>query len=164
MTYIEKLLSINAVSVVTVLFLLLLASVEAFNAVTKFLSCFGLDNRWSRQRKAERDMLLNHEAQLRDVSGDVRAIKDNVNALSQLVVEMQEKSDASERAKLKDRLTQAYRYYKDQAEKTGVLDWSELEEDAFWSMYDDYVKRGGNHYVRDTIEPYMREFKVTGMK
>lgn len=164
MVYIEKLLSMDLIQVITTVFILLLASVESFNAITKFLSCYGIETKWSKHRKHEQDMLTKHDTQLNELSCDVRAVKDKINVLSQMMLEMQEKSDASERAKLKDRLTQAYRYYKENAEKTGEMTWSDLEDDAFWSMYDDYVNRGGNHYVRDTIEPYMREFKVIEMK
>ena len=67
---------------------------------------------------------------------------------------MQRKSDATEMAKLKDKIVSYYRKYSELGE------WEKFEHDVFWSLYDSYINHGGNSFVKGTIEPVMRELKI----
>lgn len=60
----------------------------------------------------------------------------------------------------KDRLYQAYRYYKSRAEKEGKREWTTIEKDGFDSLMDDYANNGGNSHVHNDVAPYMDEFIV----
>lgn len=41
-----------------------------------------------------------------------------------------------------------------------VGEWSELEKEAFWELFEDYEARGGNGFIHSIVEPVMRELKV----
>lgn len=60
-----------------------------------------------------------------------------------------------EQNKLRDRLIQAYTIYTS-TEKNPMLAWSEMEAEAFWSMFQSYELVGGNGYIHSVVEPAMR--------
>lgn len=55
---------------------------------------------------------------------------------------------------LKDTLINYYNKYR------VVGEWSELEKEAFWELFEDYESRGGNGFIHSIVEPVMRELKV----
>lgn len=67
-----------------------------------------------------------------------------------------------ERNKLRDRLLQSYRYYTS-TEKNPLRAWSEMEADAFWGIFKDYEKAGGNGHVHTEVQPAMRKLEVIPM-
>jgi len=65
-----------------------------------------------------------------------------------MMIEMQKKSDASERARLKDRIGQAYRNYHERGS------WSEMEKESFEGLIYDYEQHGGeNSFIHSICEP-----------
>ena len=64
--------------------------------------------------------------------------------------------------KLRDRLTQSYRYYSS-PEKNPKRAWTEIEKEAFYSMLHDYYNLNGNGYVKNTVEPDVASFTVIQM-
>ena len=66
---------------------------------------------------------------------------------------MQKKDNATKLKELKDSLIRYYNKYKN------IGEWSKLEKDAFWDLFDDYEKRGGDGYIHSIVEPVMRELK-----
>lgn len=67
-----------------------------------------------------------------------------------------------ERNELRDRLLVSYRYFTSM-EKNPMQAWSEMEADAFWDTYQDYVDRGGNSHIKGVVKPAMRELTVVPM-
>lgn len=61
----------------------------------------------------------------------------------------------------KQSLYHAYRYYKNRAEQTGKMEWTNIEADGFWSLSSDYESCGGNGYFHKTIQPYMSQFIIS---
>lgn len=166
MNYIEMLLS-NWQNVIITICALLFACQIIIKAYTEVRGFFGLETKQSLRRIKDQHLLDEHENKMNIIisgnaqnSKDIKVTNDKINVLSQMILDMQEKSDISERAQLKDRLTQIYRYHKEKVENGNKKEWGELEADAFWDMYSDYVERGGNHFIKTVVEPYMRDFRV----
>lgn len=91
--------------------------------------------------------------------------KEFTEAIRNLQNRMEEIEDANqrrERNKLRDRLLQSYRYFASD-EKNPAKAWSEMEADAFWEMYRDYEKLGGNGHVHTEVQPAMRHLEVIPM-
>ena len=78
-----------------------------------------------------------------------------MNGIVVTLEEMQRKSNETELKRLKDSLVQYYNQYKT------IGEWSKLEKDAFWDLFDDYESRGGDGYIHGIVEPVMRELKET---
>ncbi|MGL5433990.1 MAG: hypothetical protein ACRDBO_01150 [Lachnospiraceae bacterium] len=79
---------------------------------------------------------------------DVQEINDKVGVLSQMLVQMQLKADASERARIKDRISQSYKYYHKQQH------WTTMEKEAFVELIRSYENAEGvNSFIHTTCEP-----------
>lgn len=67
-----------------------------------------------------------------------------------------------ERSKLRDRLLQSHRYFTS-PEKNPLHAWSEMEADAFWSMFKEYENAKGNGHMHTVVQPEMRALEVIPM-
>ena len=67
-----------------------------------------------------------------------------------------------ERNKLRDRILQSSRYFTSE-EKNPAGAWSEMEADAFWEIFGDYEKMGGNGHVHSVVQHAMRNLEVIPM-
>ena len=116
-----------------------------------FKERFGIETKASRQS----DAITNLRNEVDSIKHDQGEIKDTLNKLSDAVNEMQKKSDAKERATLKDRIGQSYRYYKDKG------CWNSMEKDAFNDLIASYEAAGGkNSFVHDVCQPKSLEWEV----
>ena len=85
---------------------------------------------------------------------DLQTLTETVKDISTKLEVMQQKMDATEMAKLKDKIVAYYRKY-------SVLgEWERFEHDVFWGLYDSYISHGGNSFVKNDIEPVMRKLKI----
>ncbi len=133
----------------------------------------GFETKWMRRKKEERRLLkqtadnllsLQHQQKIdRKISTeydemiekDLSQLSHTVNGIVLTLEEMQRKSNETELKRLKDSLVQYYNQYKT------IGEWSKLEKDAFWDLFDDYESRGGDGYIHGIVEPVMRELKET---
>lgn len=88
------------------------------------------------------------------ICSDLQMLRITVNEVVNRLDTMQSKIDATEMAKLKDKLWYYYMKYKD------VGEWDRYESDIFWGLYDSYISHGGNSFIKDKVEPVMRSLKV----
>ena len=94
---------------------------------------------------------IRHDEMIRE---DLRNLTTTVNDIADKLEIMQQKSDATEMAKLKEKILGYYRKY------APLGEWEKFESDVFWGLYDSYISRGGNSFVKHDIEPIMRGLKV----
>ncbi len=142
------------------------------------LSCFewvilklGLETKWMKKRRKEQYLLVQtakslaalQEKHHQDVAAsqkadekiakDIVSLTSMVNDISITLKQMQEKNNETKLKEIKGSLIRYYNRFKDAGE------WSALEKDAFWDLFDDYEKRGGDGYIHSIVEPVMRELK-----
>lgn len=91
----------------------------------------------------------------------LRSINQHISQLDNRILEVAQKQDdisqlqnECEVNKLRDKLLQSYRYYKCQGS------WNEMEAETFWALFEDYTKRGGNSFMRNVVEPEMKELEI----
>lgn len=77
---------------------------------------------------------------------------ENVNGklddLAQALKDMQDKEDFKERSKLKDRISQSYRFYHKEQK------WNKMDQEAFNDLIKAYEASGGpNSFVHSVCEP-----------
>lgn len=87
---------------------------------------------------------------------------DAIKNLQNRMEEIEATTQKRERNKLRDRLLQSYRYFTSE-EKNPLQAWSEMEADAFWEIFGDYEKMGGNGHVHTEVQPAMRRLEVIPM-
>lgn len=143
---------------------------------------------WSSRKKRKMQQLYKQTAEntkdLEDVKEGLKELKklipmmDEMNkSLSEMhpkitnlekkITTIEEKQNTQEQqqkktilAQHKDKLYRLYRYYKDRYKKTGKMEWTQIEYDRFWDIFDDYEAHGGNGYMHETVEPFMRQFVI----
>ena len=102
------------------------------------------------QQQADREVSTQHDKMIKK---DLSKLSDTVDGIVLTLEEMQRKDNETELKRLKDSLVRYYNKYKD------IGEWSKLEKDAFWDLFDDYEQRGGNGFIHSIVEPVMRELK-----
>lgn len=79
------------------------------------------------------------------------------------IKDKQEEIDADRKAQkvneLRKDLIDAYHHFGNK-DSNPSLTWNEMESHAFWSIYDDYVRYGGNDFAHTVIEPAMKKLIV----
>lgn len=172
MSTIEQIKDIDFLSWIIIGFLLLSIVIACHKIICDFLAIIKKPIGIDRQRKEDHELLLKtvedlkllhdkheedtkqsirHDAIIRD---DLKKLTETVDDISNKLSVMQSKIDATEMAKLKEKLLGYYRKYKD------VGEWQRFESDVFWGLYESYISHGGNSFVKDEIEPVMRSLKV----
>ncbi len=75
-------------------------------------------------------------------------VNEKLDNLAQVFQDMQDKEDFKERSKLKDRISQAYRYYHREQK------WTEMDKESFNDLIKAYEASGGsNSFVHSVCEP-----------
>ena len=82
-------------------------------------------------------------------------IKNIVNGLVVTIQGMQEKNDSKDRAKIKDRISQSYRFYHKEQK------WTSMDKESFNDLIRSYEAAGGkNSFVHSTCEPESETWEV----
>lgn len=137
-----------------------------------FVSKLGLETKWMRKKREEHEQIVlntnaikelseKHEESVKQsirhdeiIKKDILSLTDTVNDISDKLTIMQNKIDHTEMAKLKDQILSYYKKYKD------IGEWDKFEKDVFWGLYDSYISHGGNSFVKQDIEPIMRDLNI----
>ena len=120
-----------------------------------FRDRYEIETKTTRREKAQTQAINEMKQEINVVKQDQEEIKENLRNLSSAVTKMQEKQDASTRARLKDRLTASRSYYINR--NTG---WSHLEKEAFMDLIRSYQEVGGNGIISSVIEPWAIEWPI----
>lgn len=142
-----------------------------WSAIEWIISKFGIETKGMRKRREQGELLLktaenlvelqkkhnndNAECVKHDelIREDLKNLTDTVNNLAIKFEKMQKKNNETKVKELKDTLINYYNKYR------VIGEWSKLEKDAFWELFEDYESRGGNGYIHSIVEPVMRELK-----
>lgn len=152
---------------------IVLASVKAITGLLEWLLIekLGIETKWARKKKQQHAMLVKTSKHLEElqkrhtedvrqsvrhdemIKNDLAKLTETVNGIAETLERMQEKENETKLKELKDSLIRYYNKYKNSD------GWTELEKDAFWDLFGDYEKRGGDGYIHTIVEPAMRELK-----
>ena len=64
---------------------------------------------------------------------------------------------------MRNQMLTLYRYYSS-TKKNPMQAWSKMESKAFWDMYEDYRRAGGNGHMETVVKPVMNTLEVIEMK
>ncbi len=152
---------------------IILASIKAITGLLEWLLIekLGIETKWARKKKQEHAMLVKTSKHLEElqkrhtedvhqsirhdeiIKNDLTKLTETVNGIAETLEHMQQKENETKLKELKDSLVRYYNKYKNSD------GWTELEKDAFWDLFGDYEKRGGDGYIHTIVEPAMRELK-----
>lgn len=172
MSEIAELQKIDILSWLVTGFLILSAINAGASIVGKFSETIGKPVKWVRRKNEERQLIIQTSQSLdelwkqRDIDveqsikhderlkNDLQNVSNKIDTLSGQITSMQRKIDETEMAKLKDTIITYYKKYKD------IGEWSKLEKEAFWDLFESYESHGGNGFIHSIVEPVMRELNV----
>lgn len=171
MESVTELFNIDFFYVFISVFVILVAIKTIISLLEWFSEKLGLETKWTKKKREEHDLLIQTSQNLADlqdrheesvkqsiihdemIKKDISSLTDTVNGIANTLNSMQEKENETKLKELKGSLIRYYNRYKD------IGEWSKLEKDAFWDLFDDYEKRGGDGYIHSIVEPAMRELK-----
>lgn len=140
-------------------FVVVIAAILVFQFIIKlvdwFRERFGITTASSRREKEQSETITTLKTEVEQIKKDQSEVMECLNGLKDSVDKMQAKQDYADRARLKDRIGQAYRYYRDKGE------WNYMEKEAFNDLVLSYEKSGGeNSFIHDVCVPASLEWKV----
>lgn len=171
MDYIEQIKEVDFLGWVITAFLIISIIIAGYKIICEFAAMIGKPIGMMKQMKSDHELLtrtvqglnelrntheedkeqsIRHDEMIRE---DIKTLTDTVNNVASSFEEMRKKNNETKLKELKDTLINYYNKYK------VVGEWTKLEKEAFWDLFDDYEKRGGNGYVHSIVEPVMRELK-----
>lgn len=171
MDAVKELFNINFSYVFISVVVILIGIKTIVSLVEWVIEKLGLETKGMRKRKEEHNLLIKtsqrltqlqekHEESVKQsirhdeiIKGDISSLANTVNGIADTLSSMQKKENETKLKEQKGSLVRYYNKYKD------VGEWSKLEKDAFWDLFDDYEKRGGNGFIHSIVEPVMRELR-----
>lgn len=115
-----------------------------------------------RQLKEALEVVSNYP-KYRQQSLDIQAkLTGQIEGLTSRLEEIEAARNASDLNHLRDRLIQIYKYYTD-PKRNPDLSWNQMESDAFWEMFGEYERKGGDGYIHSKVEPAMKALTVIEM-
>lgn len=166
-----ELTKIDFVYIICIVITILAAARKIIPVFEWFIKKLGLETKWMRNKKAEHNLLIEtsknlsslqekHDESVKQsirhdelIKKDILNLTDMVNDIANTLSQMQEKENETKLKELKGSLIRYYNKFKN------IGEWSKLEKDAFWDLFDDYEKRGGDGYMHSIVEPVMRELE-----
>lgn len=111
--------------------------------------------RYREQSQQYRDDIY---AKISELTKAVQALGNNISSLSTKQNEIEKDRRDHEKNKIRLQLLEQFKLYANK-EKNPTLAWSSAEAKCFWDLYNDYISRGGNDFVHDTVCPAMIQLK-----
>lgn len=122
---------------------------------------FGIQTKAARrEEKQDKDIEeLKDHAQKTDQNidkllGNIECLQNSIHEVSDQVKALQTKNDMNEAARLKDRIAQGYRYYRDKGQ------WTSMDKEAMEEMIRAYSQYSNNSFVHSIVEKEMHTWSV----
>lgn len=171
MSEITALFEIDFMNIFISVFIILIGIKAIISIFEWIVDKLGLETKWMKKRREEHELLIQtsqnltnlqikHDESVRQsirhdemIKTDISSLTKTVNGIAVTLRNMQAKENETKIKEIKSSLIRYYNKYKN------IGEWSKLEKDAFWDLFDDYEKRGGDGYIHTIVEPVMRELK-----
>lgn len=166
MNPITELAEIDFIAFLLTAFIIISAVVAITTMIGKFFKIIGKTLKWFNKQNQDHELLITttntlnelqkrHEEDVKQsirhddmIRNDLSKLTETVNTMIDKLDVMEEKRNASEKAKLKDRIAQAYRKYHEDGK------WTKMDKEAYLGLIKDYENHGGtNSFVHEICEP-----------
>lgn len=158
---IQELFNLDYKTLLSSLVIFMVGWVALKTLLDKFSSATGIEFPWAK-REHERDEKLSElegkvevmEGQIDTITESVSMIKGIVDTISSTVADLTKRQDANEAAKLKDRISQGYRYYHNLGQ------WTEMDKESYKDLIAAYTQYSQNSFVHEICEKEMETWEV----
>lgn len=97
--------------------------------------------------------------QQKEIKEKINDIVKKQNIQQEQLDEIRKSINEREKNKLNDKLIQSYNYYTS-LEKNPLKAWTSMESSAFWGLFSEYEKAGGNGFMHENVQPAMKVLRV----
>lgn len=171
METIKEFINIDFLNVFWSVFVILIGTQAVVSVLEWIIGKLGLETKGMRKRRKEHDLLMQtsqdlsklqakHEESVKQsirhdemIKEDISSLTNTVNGIVDTLNIMQQKENKTKVKELRESLIRYYNKYKN------IGEWSKLESEAFWDLFNDYEERGGDGYIHTIVEPVMRELR-----
>lgn len=151
-----------------ILLIVLVAVVFVGELIQKFKGLFGLQTKWDIREKYEIESIKALQNEVKEFENDQNDIKQALEALKEAIHTltlnfdtMKEKQDSISRARIKDRISQSYKYYQDRDKDKDIIQWTTIEKESLLDLIDSYEKAGGNNsFIHTLVLPEIQRWEV----
>lgn len=171
MEEIQILLTLDWVALILAIFILMSGIIAIVTIIGKFSEIIGKPVKWVKNKQEDHELVIKNAKAIQELSkrheedtkqsirhdemirNDLKQVSDTVNEIAVKLNDMEKKNNETKIKELKDTLINYYNKYR------VIGEWSKLEKDAFWELFEDYESRGGDGFIHSIVEPVMRELK-----
>lgn len=153
MDRIMQLFELDISSLTVGFFIILSSAIAVCEIIGRFSKMIERPVEWLQKKESDHDLLIVAAGEIQMIKEDLSALTETIHNITGILNEMQAKENETKRKELKGSLVTYYNKYKD------IGEWSKIEKEAFWDLFDDYEKRGGDGYIHTIVEPSMRELR-----
>lgn len=168
---IQALLGLDWVALIFGIFIVMSGVIAMFTIIGKFSEIIGKPVKWVRNKQKDHELIMENAKAIQELSkrheedtkqsirhdeiirNDLKQVSETVNEIAIKLNDMEKRDNETKIKELKDTLINYYNKYR------VIGEWSKLEKDAFWELFEDYESRGGDGYMHSVVEPVMRELK-----
>ena len=168
---IQALLGLDWVALIFGIFIVMSGVIAMFTIIGKFSEIIGKPVKWVRNKQKDHELIIENAKAIQELSkrheedtkqsirhdeiirNDLKQVSETVNEIAIKLNDMEKRDNETKIKELKDTLINYYNKYR------VIGEWSKLEKDAFWELFEDYESRGGDGYIHSVVEPVMRELK-----
>ena len=173
MNDINALTQVDYIAVFISVMTILIGVLSIKKIIESFYKWFGLETKWMREKREQRDLLLKTAEKVCDLEGrqdefaqnrihdreqSFQIQKELVDAIDRIDHKLDvthEKTNKRVRAELKERIGQSYRYYHSKGQ------WNDIEKEALEGLIEEYEEAGGNNsFVHDIVVPESYTWKL----
>lgn len=155
--------------VILILILVLVATVLILDNFNKLKSSLGIKTIKEIHEEEQEHVIHELETEVDDFKTEIKEIKKDQEIIKQQLSDlttnlkkMQDKQDEETRSRIKDRLLQSYKFYKERSINIGKNDveWNTMEKEAFEDLVSSYQAAHGNSFVHEKILPEVAMWHV----
>ena len=147
MEAIKELLSLDFTAFILTVFVIMSGVIAAYNIIGKFFELIGKPLKWFKGKNADHDAIIRLEGKMKEYADN--RIKDRQQSLQPFKAN-EEKENKRDRAKLKNSISEIYRYH----HSTGQINDIELE--TLEDLIEEYESAGGeNSFVHSLVQKEM---------
>lgn len=95
----------------------------------------------------------------KELEDKIEELRKSQDANTKKLHQMEETQMRESRNRLRDTLLERYRYYTDPAQNPSQS-WTSMESEAFWELFGDYERAGGDGYMHTEVQPAMNRLHV----
>lgn len=96
----------------------------------------------------------------KELQNEIKSLRETIVINTRRLDAMEANQRRESLNRLRDILLERYRFYMDPQRNPGQC-WSKGESEAFWALYEDYERAGGNGCIHSEVRPAMNKLRIT---